>query len=371
MQAFGNRLTAGPGHAHGGEKQNGGFGLIAHCGKKHRFSTFPLLCRFFQQNNFIGKALLQLAAETAEPDVNEPETPDAEAPATTEKPAADESTKPETGKEDASAEGNGDGNGQVPPGQTEDGDGNIVNPGGNMAPGLNRGEHIDKPDNPNKPDKPENPGTEDKDDKKANKANKGTHIYTYDELNRMVSSEIAKVLTNYTYDTLGNLVLETSKNKSVDYEYNELNQLVRKTTSNNEVFTNVLSNAVRAVGSYFSSYSGCQTEYAENHSSLPQQGNVEGDVDGAPPVDAGKQGKHVEGHPNYESGKSTWANGEDGVHETQEGWLKGSELPDGTRVWDAGKTTGTQGETGVRVHSDKKGTIHGYPVNPGRYLGGK
>ena len=237
LQAFGNRLTAGPGHAHGGEKQNGGFGLIAHCGKKHRFSTFPLLCRFFQQNNFIGKALLQLAAETAEPDVNEPETPDAEAPATTEKPAADESTKPETGKEDASVEGNGDGNGQVPPGQTEDVDGNIVNPGGNMAPGLNRGEHIDKPDNPNKPDKPENPGTEDKDDKKANKANSGTHIYTYDELNRMVSSNIAKVVTNYTYDTLGNLVLETSKNKSVDYEYNELNQLVRKTTSNNEVFT--------------------------------------------------------------------------------------------------------------------------------------
>ncbi len=148
-----------------------------------------------------------------------------------------DSFKPETGKEDASVEGNGDGNGQVPPGQTEDGDGNIVNPGGNMAPGLNRGEHIDKPDNPNKPDKPENPGTEDKDDKKANKANKGTHIYTYDELNRMVSSEIAKVLTNYTYDTLGNLVLETSKNKSVDYEYNELNQLVRKTTSNNEVYT--------------------------------------------------------------------------------------------------------------------------------------
>lgn len=127
------------------------------------------------------------------------------------------SAKLETGKEDASVEGNGDGNGQVPPGQTEDGDGNIVNNGSNMAPGLNRGDKIDKPENPNKPDKPENPGTEDKDDKKANKANKGTHIYTYDELNRMVSSEIAKELTNYTYDTLGNLVLETSKNKSVDY----------------------------------------------------------------------------------------------------------------------------------------------------------
>ena len=106
-----------------------------------------------------------------------------------------------------------------------------------MAPGLNRGEKIDKPENPNKPEKPENPGSEDKDDKKANKANKGTHIYTYDELNRMVSSNIAKVLTEYTYDTLGNLVLETSKNKSVDYEYNELNQLVKKTTSQNEVYT--------------------------------------------------------------------------------------------------------------------------------------
>lgn len=148
-----------------------------------------------------------------------------------------DSSNPETGKEDASVEGNGDGNGQVPPGQTEDGDGNIVNPGGNMAPGLNRGDKIDKPENPNKPDKPENPGTEDKDDKKANKANKGTHIYTYDELNRMVSSEIAKELTNYTYDTLGNLVLETVKNKSVDYEYNELNQLVRKTTFTNDTYT--------------------------------------------------------------------------------------------------------------------------------------
>ena len=71
-------------------------------------------------------------------------------------------------KEDATIEGNGDGNGQVPPGQHEDEDGNIVNNGGNMAPGLNRGDKIDKPDNPNKPDKPENPGTENKDDKKAN-----------------------------------------------------------------------------------------------------------------------------------------------------------------------------------------------------------
>ena len=151
--------------------------------------------------------------------------------------AANDSNKPETGKTDASVDGNGDGNGQVPPGQTEDENGNIVNGGGNMAPGLNRGNKLDKPENPNKPSKPENPGTEDKDDKQANKANKGTHIYTYDSLNRMVSSNIAKTITKYTYDTLGNLVLETVKNKSVDYQYNELNQLVKKTTTQNDTFT--------------------------------------------------------------------------------------------------------------------------------------
>ena len=143
-----------------------------------------------------------------------------------------ESNKPETGKDDATIDGNGDGNGQVPPGQEEDEDGNIVNPGGNMPPGLNRGEKGEKPDNPNKPDKPENPGMEDKDDKKANKGNKGTHLYEYDELNRMTSSDIAKTETTYTYDTLGNLVLEETKNKVVDYQYNELNQLTSKKDGN-------------------------------------------------------------------------------------------------------------------------------------------
>lgn len=29
---------------------------------------------------------------------------------------------------------------------------------------------------------------------------------------------------------------------------------------------------------------------------------------------------------------------------------------------------GQNGETGVRVHIDGKGNIHGYPVNPGQYL---
>ena len=63
-------------------------------------------------------ALIQLANESAEPDVAEPKTP-----AATETPTEDDSTKPETGKEDATIEGNG----QVPPGQHEDEDGHIVN----------------------------------------------------------------------------------------------------------------------------------------------------------------------------------------------------------------------------------------------------
>ena len=137
-----------------------------------------------------------------------------------------------TGKGDASIEGNGDGNGQVPPGQTEEEDGTIVNPGGNTPPGLNRGEKGEKPDNPNKPVKPDNPGTEDSADKKANKANKGTHKYGYDNLNRMTSSNIAGTTITYTYDTLGNLVLEKTKNKVVDYQYNELNQLTKKKEGN-------------------------------------------------------------------------------------------------------------------------------------------
>ena len=123
-------------------------------------------------------------------------------------------------------------NGQIPPGQTEDEDGTIVNPGGNTPPGLNRGEKIEKPDNPNKPEKPDNPGTEDSADKKENKANKGTHKYGYDSLNRMVNSNIAGTTTTYTYDTLGNLVLEKTKNKVVDYRYNELNQLTKKKEGN-------------------------------------------------------------------------------------------------------------------------------------------
>lgn len=65
-----------------------------------------------------------------------------------------------------------------------------------------------------------------------------------------------------------------------------------------------------------------EKELEESDDKLPNQGTVDGDVDGAPQVDAGKQ-------------------------------------------------VGEKGETGIRVHMDKKGNIHGYSVDPGRYLNGR
>ena len=100
---------------------------------------------------------------------------------------------------------------------------------------------------------------------------------------------------------------------------------------------------------------------------LPQQGTVSGGVEDAPNVDAGKQGKHVPGHNNYNPSKSSWPQGSNGVTETQLGWKNGTTLPDGTRVWDSGGIIGPNGETGVRVHIDGNGNIHGYPVDITRY----
>ncbi len=85
----------------------------------------------------------------------------------------------------------------------------------------------------------------------------------------------------------------------------------------------------------------------ESKTSLPNQGTVKGNVEGDPPVDAGKQGKYVQGHNNSDSSKSQWSEGEDGVDLTQEAWQKGKTLSDGTKVWDTGQTTGSNGETGV------------------------
>jgi hypothetical protein len=91
---------------------------------------------------------------------------------------------------------------------------------------------------------------------------------------------------------------------------------------------------------------------------LPKQGLVSGGVEGAPPVDAGKQGKHVPGHNNEEDGKSKWREGENGVGETQQAWGNGVPVkPDGSvRVG-----TGESGRT-IKVHQNKQGNIHGYPV---------
>ena len=100
---------------------------------------------------------------------------------------------------------------------------------------------------------------------------------------------------------------------------------------------------------------------------LPNQGTVSSIV-GAPPVDAGKQGKHVFGHNNHNPIKSQWAVGRNGVVETQLGWLYGKQLPDGTRVWDLGIVIGTDGQTGVRVHINSRGNIHGYPVHIYQYI---
>lgn len=89
--------------------------------------------------------------------------------------------------------------------------------------------------------------------------------------------------------------------------------------------------------------------------SLPNQGLVS-EIPGAPPVDAGKQGKHVPGHNNYNPKKSQWPKGKNGVKETQEAWLKGK----ATRNPDI--RTYTKDGIKIKVHIDKKGNLHGYPV---------
>ena len=94
---------------------------------------------------------------------------------------------------------------------------------------------------------------------------------------------------------------------------------------------------------------------------LPQQGLVEGDPE-APPVDAGKQGKHVPGHNNHDENKSSWPKGQNGVSQTQEAWENG--VPD-PKVPSGKVRIGIASDgTVVRVHIDGKGAIHGYPLYP-------
>lgn len=82
----------------------------------------------------------------------------------------------------------------------------------------------------------------------------------------------------------------------------------------------------------------------------------------APPVDAGKQGKHVWGHNNYISSKSSWPKGQTGISQTQEAWMNGVQDPrkpmQNVRIGIASDNTI------VRVHMDKYGYIHGYPYFP-------
>ena len=95
-----------------------------------------------------------------------------------------------------------------------------------------------------------------------------------------------------------------------------------------------------------------------NESNLPNQGDVSENPD-APPVDAGKQGKHVPGHPNNDSSKSQWGEGETGVQETQEAWLNGEPRGKNGTVRVGTSSSGRR----IKVHIDGKGRIHGYPVS--------
>ena len=101
-----------------------------------------------------------------------------------------------------------------------------------------------------------------------------------------------------------------------------------------------------------------RVHYTEEET-LPQQGLVEGDPD-APPVDAGKQGKHVPGHKNYDPNKSSWPEGQNGVSQTQQAWGNGVQDPkkpnQNVRIGIA------DDGTIVRVHMDGNGAIHGYPL---------
>jgi len=94
---------------------------------------------------------------------------------------------------------------------------------------------------------------------------------------------------------------------------------------------------------------------------LPNQGEVTAGVAGAPPVDAGKQGKHVPGHAVEEEGRSKWEQGENGVRETQEAWVNGTPVAPAEPEGSVRIGTGGSGRE-IKVHQDSKANIHGYPV---------
>ncbi|WP_132996252.1 hypothetical protein [Sporanaerobacter acetigenes] len=99
---------------------------------------------------------------------------------------------------------------------------------------------------------------------------------------------------------------------------------------------------------------------------LPNQGKVtDKNHKNSPPVDAGKQGKHVPGHNNNDRRKSQWPEGRNGVKETQEAWENGRFVKgdNSVKTYDFGRKVGPNGETRVKVHGDSKGLIHGYPIH--------
>ena len=151
-----------------------------------------------------------------------------------------------------------------------DEDGNIVNNGGNTPPGLNRREKGDKPDNPNKPEKPGNPGTEDSSDKKANKAQKGTHIYTYDELNQLVSRKQGNESYSYSYDKRGNRIAETGKKETREYIYDETNHLVEGTNWKGDVSSYTYNGVDVRINNTQTSHSGSvySRDYVIDYTSL-------------------------------------------------------------------------------------------------------
>jgi len=104
----------------------------------------------------------------------------------------------------------------------------------------------------------------------------------------------------------------------------------------------------------------------KNTSDIPDSGLVKGPVSGAPPVNAGQQGKHVSGHPNHtDPRKSVWGPNVDHVAETQNAWVNGKPVPGQpqTRSYNTGKPIGENGETWIKVHREEGGSIHGVPIN--------
>ncbi|MFA9556078.1 hypothetical protein ACERII_02045 [Evansella sp. AB-rgal1] len=135
--------------------------------------------------------------------------------------------------------------------------------------------------------------------------------------------------------------------------------------NNSSVGTFNIKPELRGINSGGGSFRGGGGNATKPKPNLPTQGTVDGGVRGAPLVNAGKQGNHVQGHVNNIPSKSQWPVGENGVKLTQEAWMKGTTVKfDGSvKTYNFGRVVGPRGETRVKVHINKEGQIHGYPVH--------